>query len=81
MRVLVPAMMSSEESADEENVNYVKSWRASIVKEFFSDLDKQFEGTKSAQAMRQTKSRIASFSVSYRQAPQGIPTWALNDHE
>ena len=83
MKVLVPAMMSSEESADEENVNYVKDlpWRASIVKEFFSDLDKQFAGTKSAQAKRQTKSRIASVSVSYRQAPQGIPTWALNDRE
>ena len=38
MKVLVPAMMSSEESADEENVNYVKDlpWRASIVKEIWT---------------------------------------------
>ena len=36
MKVLVPAMMSSEESADEENVNYVKDlpWRDSIVRVF-----------------------------------------------
>ena len=41
MKVLVPVMMSSEESEDEENINYVKDlpWRADIVKEFFSDLD------------------------------------------
>ena len=37
MKILVPAMMSSEESKDEENIIYAKDlpWRASIVKEFF----------------------------------------------
>ena len=37
IKILVPAMMSSEESEDEENIIYVKDlpWRASIVKEFF----------------------------------------------
>ena len=59
MKVLVPAMMSSEESEDEENINYVKDlpWRASIVKEFFSDLDKHFEATKSAQADKKSCSK------------------------
>ena len=71
MKVLVPGMMSSEESEDEENVNYVK--------EFFADLDKQFDATKSAQAKRQTKSRMPSVCVSWRQAPLGMPNWALND--
>ena len=80
IKILVPAMMSSEESEDEENIIYVKDlpWRASIVKEFFSDLDKQFEATKSAQARRQTKSRISSACVSQRQPPLGMPSWALN---
>ena len=80
MKVLVLAMMSSEESEDEENINYIKDlpWRANIVKEFFSDLDKQFEATKSAQAKRQTKRRIQSPITSQRQAPLGMPSWALN---
>ena len=41
--MLVPAMMSSEESEDEVNINYVKDlpWCANIVKEFFSDLRQQ----------------------------------------
>ena len=36
MEILVPAMMSSEESED-ENIIYVKDlpWRTSIVKDFF----------------------------------------------
>ena len=76
MKVLVPVMMSSEESEDEENINYVKDlpWRADIVKELFSDLDKQFEATKSAQAKRQTKSRVPSACISLRQAPVGMPS-------
>ena len=80
LKVLVPAMMSSEESDDDENVNYVKDlpWRASIVKEFFADLDQQFVGTKSAQAKRQTKYRVPSAIASQREAPLEMPSWALD---
>ena len=57
MKVLIPEMVSSEESGEEDNVNYVKElpWRASLVSDFFYDLDEQYSTTKSAQARRQTK--------------------------
>lgn len=79
-KVLIPAMVSSEESGSgEDNINYVKQlpWRGSIVTEFFYDLDEQYAATKSSQARRQTKRRLPSATGSSRPAPSDVPTWAL----
>ena len=73
-------MMSSEDSDEEENVNFVKPlpWRSAIVEEFFYDLDEQYVSGKSAQAKRQTKDRVQGTEPSSRTAPEGMPRWALN---
>lgn len=78
LKVLVPEMMSSEDSGDDEK-NYVKplNWRSPLVKNFFTDLDQEFHASKSAQAKRQTKGREIASEDSSRPVPTGIPGWAI----
>ena len=80
-KVLLLEMVSSEESGsgEDDNANYVKElpWRASIVTEFFYDLDEQYAAAKSSQARRQTKQRLPSTTGSSRPAPSDVPAWSL----
>ena len=82
-KILVPEMISSEESDDDADgngvaVNVVKKlpWRSDVVREFFYDLDEQYTSGKSSQAKRQTKQRITSIIPSTRPVPEGFPSWA-----
>lgn len=82
LKVLVPDMMSSEESDEDDNgdVNLLNilPWRAGVVQDFFYDLDQDYYAGKSAQAKRQTKRRLLSDTVSSRPPPAAdqFPSWA-----
>ena len=75
-------MMSSEEIEDENDTIILKPlpWRSKRVTNFFSNVDRHTTAKKSAQAKRQTKSRVLG-SPSTRQPPtnSNIPSWALVD--
>ena len=80
-KVLVPEVISSEESDSGENeeIVYVKPlpWRSELVNNFFAQLDDKIAETKSAQARRQRKKRMVSISNSTRKVPTGLPKWAV----
>lgn len=80
LKVIVPDMMSSEDSGDDgDEKNYVKplDWRSPLIKDFFIDLDQEFSVNKSAQAKRQTKVREVSSVSSSRPVPTNMPSWAI----
>ena len=84
-KVLVPTMMSSEESGNEENEDILLVhplvWRSGKVNQFFSLLDEKAMEGKSPQARRQMKKRVKG-DVSARDPPgpfsSSLPKWALN---
>ena len=71
--------MSSEESDPEEDDMFVKPlpWRSDLVNKFLADLDERKTEHKTPQALRQRKKRIVSVHISTRDAPPGLPKWAL----
>ena len=79
-KVLVTQLMSSDESADEDDqaVFVVKelSWRSDKVMAFFQKLDGARQSRKTEQASRQTKRRVRKGVMSSRPPPPGLPTWA-----
>ena len=80
-KVLVPEMMSSEESDDEnDDLITVKpiNWRAERVTAFLHRLDSKVETAKSSQAKRQRKRRVVSSESSVRTRPaHTLPDWAV----
>ena len=78
--MLVPKMMSSEESdVENDDVITVKpiSWRAERVRTFLHRLDNKVTTAKSAQSKRQRKHRIESSENSNRVKPATLPDWAV----
>ena len=79
---MVHAMMSSEESAieDEEEILFVHplSWRSTKVDTFFAALDQTAKENKSPQALCQMKKRVIG-SQSKREILVGadFPRWAV----
>lgn len=74
--------MSSEESDDEsEDIIVVKPlvWRSERVTRFLQQLDEKCKDTKTTQAKRQRKQRVASNDTSVRPKPvvANLPSWAF----
>ncbi len=80
--VLQSDLMSSEDSGEEDEL-YVKplNWRSKRIENFFMDLDSEYEGKKSSQAKRQTKTRILAETPSKRPAPSELPSWAFSQEQ
>ena len=79
-KVLVPEMMSSEESdVENDDVITVKpiSWHAERVRAFLHRLDSKVTVAKSAQSKRQRKQRVESSGNSNRAKPATLPNWAV----
>ncbi len=66
-------------SGPEENDMFVKPlpWRSDLVNTFFAELDDRSTERKTPQALRQRKKRVLSAYGSTRDAPPGLPKWAL----
>ena len=79
-KVLVPEMMSSEESdIENDGVITVKPirWRTERVRTFLHRLDSKVNTAKSTQSKRQRKQRIESSEYSNRVKPATLPDWAI----
>ena len=79
-KVLVPEMMSSEESdVENDDIITVKpiSWRAERVRTFLHRLDSKVTTAKSVQSKRQQKQRVESSENSNRVKPATLPDWAV----
>ena len=79
-KVLVPEIMSSEESdMENDNVITVKpiDWRAERVRAFLHCLDSKITTAESAQSKRQRKQRVDSSESSNRIKPPTLPDWAV----
>ena len=81
-KVLISDFMSSEESDDEsEDIIVVKPlvWRSERVTRFLQRLDEKCKDTKTTQAKRQRKQRVASNDTSVHPKPvvANLPSWAF----
>ena len=84
VKVLIPEMMSSEESdIDEDDVEILKvhplPWRANKVTRMFQQLDLEVSRSKTPQSRRQRKKRVTG-ETSDRQKPDrdgNLPNWVF----
>ena len=82
-KVIVPDLISSEESEMDEDEEVLKvrslSWRASRVTAMFERLDGEVSKSKTPQSKRQRKRRVNSGESSQRQQPAdlNLPNWVF----
>ncbi|XP_065892713.1 uncharacterized protein [Dysidea avara] len=81
-KVLIPEMISSDESDHDEQGKSVFSvkelrWRSDRVNNFFVKLDDSVDKRKLDQAIRQSKARKRGKKVSTRSPPISAPKWSL----
>ena len=84
MNIIVPGFISSDyscsDSEEDTLVTQTLEWRSSKVTDFFYQLDQHADGAKSAQARKQTKSRVLSDTPSVCTKPSGkSPSWAITE--
>ena len=85
MSVLVPEFVSSDYSCSDSEDDHEQllvtqplEWRAQKVTDFFYQLDQYAKDSKSAQARKQTKTRVLSDTSSMRSKPSGkFPSWGM----